>query len=129
MRKTEGSDIYYSPKNVAIIQKWKGVISHEIFQETIYHTIDLIKIHGALFIISDTKNSKKVTQTELNWLISDIDSILLDIGLKSLIFIITGSGLAKKGIQYYQDNSILDIQICKNMREAEKIIDKINKGD
>jgi hypothetical protein len=127
--KVGNNTIYYSRKTCSIIQKWHGVLDHKNFRKAIYITLSLIKQYGALFIISDTRNSKKVSVNELDWLISDIDQKLIDEGLKGLVFIITGSGLAKKGIQYYQDNSILDIRVCKNIKEAEKIIDSLNKGD
>ena len=126
MKKTLGISIqkvYYNAKYDAVIQVWIGNVEENEFEKSIATTIELMKNHGAKYIISDTILSAKMQENSLIWLITSIDCQLKELGLETLFFIVSPKSDTAQGVESYKEKSDLNIEIYKSLSDVIKQIE------
>jgi hypothetical protein len=126
MKKTLGISIqkvYYNAKYDAVVQVWIGNVEENEFEKSIATTIELMKNHGAKYIISDTLLSAKMQENSLIWLITSVDCQLKELGLETLFFIVSPKTATAQGVESYKEKSELNIEIYKSLADVIKQIE------
>ncbi len=113
--------IEYDPALKCVIQTWKGFAGSENFRASIMKTIDVFAQHEANSIISNTQNSKVVSQPDADWVASYANPILISHGFRKMAFIVPENVFARRSVDRFLDET-------KGQAVAIRYFDDVDKA-
>jgi hypothetical protein len=97
--------IEYDPALKCVIQTWKGFAGSENFRASILKTIDAFAQHEASSIISNTQDSKVVSQPDADWVAEYANPILISHGLRKMAFIVPVNVFARRSVDRFREET------------------------
>ncbi|GAO28446.1 hypothetical protein [Geofilum rubicundum] len=98
----ENAVLTYDPETLELLQTWKGYVPTELFRQVIDATVEHVRKHKVVFLISDTSGQKVVSSSDAEYAAS-VMKVMIENGLKAMAFVIPENVFTKFSLKKFSD--------------------------